>query len=47
MDLRGRGSGVEVEWRRWCVVTMRNGRILRSEWFLDRAEALEAAELSE
>jgi ketosteroid isomerase-like protein len=47
MDLRGRGSGAEVEWRRWCVITMREGRLLRGEWFLDRAEALEAAGLSE
>jgi ketosteroid isomerase-like protein len=46
-DLRGRGSGAEVEWRRWCVVTMRNGKALRNEWFTDRAEALEAAGLSE
>jgi ketosteroid isomerase-like protein len=47
IDVRGRGSGAEVEWRRWCVVTMRKGRLLRGEWFLDRAEALEAAGLSE
>jgi ketosteroid isomerase-like protein len=46
MDVRGRGSGAEVEVRRWCLVTMRKGRILRTEWFLDRAEALEAAGLS-
>ena len=47
LELRGRGSGAEVEWRRWCVVTMRNRKALRGEWFLDRAEALEAAGLSE
>ena len=47
MDLRGKGSGAKVEWRRWCVVTMRKGRILRAEWFSDRAEALKAAGLSE
>jgi ketosteroid isomerase-like protein len=47
MDLRGKASGAEVEWRRWCVVTMRKGRGLRAEWFSDRAEALEAAGLSE
>ncbi len=46
-DLRGRGSGAKFEFRRWCVVTMRRGRALRTEWFTDRAEALEAAGLSE
>ena len=46
-DLRGRGSGARFEIRRWCVVTMRKGRALRHEWFTDRAEALEAAGLSE
>jgi ketosteroid isomerase-like protein len=47
MDLRGKGSGAKVEWRRWCVVTMRKRRGLRAEWFTDRAEALEAAGLAE
>jgi ketosteroid isomerase-like protein len=46
-DLRGRGSGAKFEFRRWCVVTLRKGRALRTEWFTDRAEALEAAGLSE
>ena len=46
-DVRGKGSGAKVEWRRWCVVTVRNGKGLRGEWFLDRADALEAAGLSE
>jgi ketosteroid isomerase-like protein len=46
-DVRGRGSGAKVEFRRWCVVTMRKGRLLRAEWFSDRAEALEAAGLRE
>jgi len=46
-DLRGRGSGAKFEFRRWCVVTMRKGMALRTEWFTDRAEALEAAGLSE
>ena len=31
----------------WVVTTIRQGRILRSHWFADRAEALEAAGLSE
>ena len=47
VDLRGRGSGAKVEWRRRCVVTIQKGRLLRAEWFSDRAEALEAAGLSE
>ena len=47
IDVVGRESGAKVEWRRWCVVTMRKGRGLRTEWFTDRAEALEAAGLSE
>jgi ketosteroid isomerase-like protein len=46
-DVRGRGSGAKVEFRRWAVLTIRKGRILRGEWFSDRAEALEAAGLSE
>ena len=46
-DLRGRGSGAKFEFRRWCVVTVRNGKALGNEWFTDRAEALEAAGLSE
>jgi ketosteroid isomerase-like protein len=31
----------------WIVVTIRDGKICRDEWFADRAEALEAAGLSE
>jgi ketosteroid isomerase-like protein len=46
-DVRGRGSGATVEFDNWIVVTVRRGRILRAEWFTDRAEALEAAELRE
>jgi ketosteroid isomerase-like protein len=44
------GSGLSeagVEASSWNVVTFREGRIVREEWFLDRAEALEAAGLSE
>jgi ketosteroid isomerase-like protein len=46
-DLRGVGSGVEVEYEQWFVATVRQGRILRLQWFTDRADALEAAGLSE
>src|SRR5262245_25995162 len=47
MDLRGRESGAKFEVRRWNVVTVRQGKAVRNEWFTDRAEALEAAGLSE
>ena len=44
---RGRGSGVEVRLPTYHVVTLRNGKITRHRSFHDRAEALEAAGLSE
>jgi ketosteroid isomerase-like protein len=31
----------------WHVVTFREGRILRMQWFADRTDALEAAGLHE
>ena len=44
---RGRGSGAPFD-RRWAQVwTFREGRIVRWELFGDKAEALEAAGLSE
>jgi ketosteroid isomerase-like protein len=44
---RGRGSGVEVEWKHNAGVwTIRDGKIVRVTWFPTRAEALEAAGLS-
>ncbi len=46
-DLRGAGSGAEVEADQWCIATVREGRILRVQWFWDRGEALEAAGLEE
>jgi ketosteroid isomerase-like protein len=46
-DLRGRRSGAKFEFRRWCVVTIRDGKLLRGQWFVDQAEALEAAGLTE
>jgi ketosteroid isomerase-like protein len=46
-NVRGRASGAEVEINYWVVTTFREGRIVRNEWFADRAEALEAAGLSE
>ena len=45
--MRGRTSGAEVELNYWVVITFREGRIVRDQWFADRAEAREAAGLSE
>jgi ketosteroid isomerase-like protein len=44
---RGRSSGVEVEMTQYAVWTIRDGRVTRVVWFPTRAEALEAAGLSE
>ena len=46
---RGRphGSSAVVEERSWQVVTLRDGVVTRVEAFLERAQALEAAGLSE
>jgi ketosteroid isomerase-like protein len=46
-QVRGSKSGASVDWRYWNVITLRRGKWLRIEWFTDRAEALEAAGLSE
>ena len=46
-DLRGAGSGAEVEHDYWLVATAREGKILRVQWFTDGVEAHEAAGLSE
>jgi ketosteroid isomerase-like protein len=46
-EARGASSGAEVELDYWLVATVRQGRILRTQWFVDRDEALEAARLRE
>ena len=46
-DLRGKGSGAGVDFEYWLVAILRQGTILRAQWFAERAEALEAAGLSE
>ncbi len=46
-DARGVGSGAEVELDQWYVATVREGKILRLQWFTDGVEAREAAGLSE
>src|SRR5947208_703458 len=38
-EMRGRTSGIDVEVNYWVVVTLREGRVVRDQWFLDRAEA--------
>ena len=44
-EMRGRASGAKVEFDYWIVVTFREGKILRDQWFADRTEALKAAGL--
>ena len=46
-QLRGKSSGAGVPWSFWVVTTFRNCTLLRFEWFSDRAEALEAAGMTE
>ncbi len=45
-QVRGRGSGAEVEHTDYPVWTIREGRIVRVIWLHTRAEALESAGLS-
>jgi ketosteroid isomerase-like protein len=44
---RGRGSGATFERRQAGVLTLRNGSIVRAEWFGTQAEALKAVGLEE
>jgi ketosteroid isomerase-like protein len=44
---RGRGSGIDVEGRESALWTMRDGKVVRYEWFKGPGEALEAAGLSQ
>ena len=45
-EVTGKSSGAAIAWTYWHVVTFRDGKIVRSEWFADRVDALEAAGLS-
>ena len=47
VQARGRESGVEIDSPMGWVVTVRDGKILKAEGFLDPAKALEAAGLEE
>ena len=43
---RGRASGVEVEQRFALLWTIRQGKVIRVIWFLDRDEALKSAKVT-
>jgi uncharacterized protein len=45
----GKGSGVSLDLvgQQAAVITMRNAKAIRVEWYIDRAEALEAAGVKE
>jgi ketosteroid isomerase-like protein len=47
VSARGRGSGIEVESRVTAVYELRSGKIVRFRAYLDQAEALEAAGLTD
>jgi ketosteroid isomerase-like protein len=38
--LRGRTSGAEIDFDYWVVVTLRDGKVVRDEWFTDAQAAL-------
>jgi ketosteroid isomerase-like protein len=44
---RGRASGAGVEFSYWVVITYRDGKAFRFEWFAERGEAFEAVGLAE
>ena len=46
-DMRGKSSGVGVQYDYWLVVTIRDRKAVRLEWFEKRESALEAAGLRE
>ena len=46
-QFRGGSSEIDIEQRLWMIVTVGNGKITRTEAYLDPAEALKAAGLSE
>jgi ketosteroid isomerase-like protein len=45
--MRGSSSGATWEERHWCVVSVREGKVWRTEVYGDPAPALEAAGMSE
>ncbi len=47
LTIHGKTSGVPAELRYWALYRIKNGKIARRQVFWNRAEALEAAGLSE
>ena len=47
LHINGKGSGIEVETDTAVVFTVRQGRVIRVQGYLDQATALEAAGLRE
>jgi ketosteroid isomerase-like protein len=47
INARGRESGLEIDSPTGWVFTVRNGRVVKAEGFLNRADTLEAAGLKE
>ena len=47
LTIHGKGSGAPAELRYWALYWIKNGKIARRQVFWNRAEALEAAGLSE
>ena len=46
-EMLGEASGMTVAANVWSVTTLDNGKMLRIDWFADRAEALKAVGLEE
>ena len=46
-EMHGKASGASVAFSYWRVGTFRSGKMLRTEWFANRVDALEAAGLRE
>jgi ketosteroid isomerase-like protein len=44
---RGRATGIEVAGRESALWTLRNGKVVRYEWFHEPAEAFEAVGLTD
>src|SRR6478735_7353545 len=46
-EMLGEASGMTVASSTWSVVTFRSGKMVRIDWFADRAEAFKAVGLEE
>jgi ketosteroid isomerase-like protein len=46
-QMRGKSSDAGVVWSYWVLFTFHDGKVIRFEWFADRADALKAAGLQE